>query len=56
MATSRVYEAQKRYIDKNLKTGMARVNLWVPAEYAEEVKTIAKSMRSGAYKKNVKPA
>jgi hypothetical protein len=46
---SSIYEAQKRYVEKNLNTGQRRVNVWVPEKNVEEMKSIAASMRSGKW-------
>ena len=47
---STVYEAQRRYTERNLRSGQARVNLWIPEKHAAEIKEIASRMRSGQWK------
>lgn len=49
MTSKTNYAAQKRYAKKNKERGSARVTVWIPEKYAEELKEIAASMRTGAW-------
>jgi len=46
---SSIYEAQKRYTEKNIREGQRRVNVWVPEKYVDALKRISSEMRSGKY-------
>ena len=45
-------EAQNRYIDRNKKKGMTRVNVWIPDTNADDLREIAADMRKGKWSKN----
>lgn len=40
--------AQTRYRDRNIEEGMARVSVWIPKKYADEMRAIAEEMRQEA--------
>ena len=49
MTNTRLYAAQKKYAEKKKSKGDVRVTVWVPENYDDELKSIAKSMRTGKY-------
>jgi hypothetical protein len=55
MAVSKALQrAQENYRERNKNRGMMRVNVWVPEENSQELRTIAHEMRAEYKEKEAK--